>query len=261
MNSMALVSAPMITRRFGLAIEANPLGGRKVCSFNCTYCDLGPSEIRMNQLKKEVVFPEVAVIDEAVRIALRSANQNGQKVDSILLSGNGEPTLHPEFDKLVEKLLVARHELSPESRLLVLSNGAHLDTHKIIAAMNNCDERILKVDAGNDTILKQVNDPLIRATVERMTAGARKLNDFVAQSLFYGGPLSNATKDQIDEWLELIGILRPKLVQIYTLNRPPRLSECTTLNEDELYTIESRLKRKLNMPSRVFAPSTSENLT
>ena len=247
-----LAGKPYDDLRFGKSVIINPLGEEKLCSYDCIYCDLGPSEVRMNQIKKEVQFPKVEEIQAALRESLREANQENIKVDSLLLSGNGEPTLYPELPELIEQLLVVRQELAADAKLILLSNGAHIDTNKIVHALDQLDERVIKLDCGNERSFKKTNSPLIRATLSRITSGSRKLKDCIVQSLFYGGPKSNNSKDNIDEWMELVGILKPKKIQIYTIDRPPVDPSCTPLSEDDLYVIESLIKRKLNIASEVF---------
>lgn len=238
--------------RFGTSVEINPLGPTKLCSYDCIYCNLGPSEIRMNQIKKEVAFPKLDDIEAAIRESLRAANQQNANIQSLLISGNGEPTLYPELPELIDRLLVIRQELSPESRLIILSNGAHIDTNKIVYALDQLDERVIKLDCGNEKMFKTTNSPLIRATLSRITSGSRKLSDCIVQSLFYGGPRRNNSKESIDEWLEVVGILQPKKIQIYTIDQAPLDPSCEPLTEDDLYVIESLLKRKLSIPSEVF---------
>ncbi|MCB0406627.1 MAG: radical SAM protein [Bdellovibrionales bacterium] len=247
-----LCSPVKASRRFGTVVEVNPLGSGKLCSFDCIYCDLGPSEIRMNQIRKETDFPKVEDIDTAVRETLRSANTANENIDTIVISGNGEPTLYPDLPDLIDRLLAIRQEIVPQAKIVILTNGVHFDTNKLIAALNLLDERIIKLDCGNENAFKTTNRPLVRANISRVTSGGRKLKDCIAQSLFYGGPQGNDTKELIDEWLEVLGILQPKCVQIYTINRSPLVEDCRPLTEDELYTIQSLLKRKLSIESKVF---------
>lgn len=247
-----LAGKPYNDLRFGQSVIINPLGSEKLCSYDCVYCDLGPSEVRMNQIKKEIEFPKVKDIELALRETLREANQQNIEIKSLLLSGNGEPTLYPEIPELIDRLLIVRQELCPSAKLILLSNGAHLDTNKMVHALDQLDERIIKLDCGNERSFKKTNSPLIRATLSRITSGSRKLKDCIVQSMFYGGPKTNNTKDNIDEWMELVGILKPKKIQIYTIDRPPVDPTCTPLPEDDLYIIESRIKRKLDIPSEVF---------
>lgn len=249
---MALVYGPMQSRRFGYAIGINPLGEKKICSYDCPYCELGPSDIRMNQIKREILFPELSSIEEQLRVSLRSANENEGEIESLIVSGNGEPTLYPLFSELVEMLNHVKSELAPQAPTYVLSNGAHIDSIKLVQAMDQLDERVIKVDAGNENLFKDVNAPLIRANISKITSGARKLKDCIVQSMFIAGNIDNTRDSDIEEWMEIIGLIQPKKVQIYTLDRVPWASHLKVVEEDRLHIIASKLKRRLQIESEVF---------
>ena len=237
---------------FGMSINLNLLGSEKLCSFDCPYCNLGRTKVRMTQIKKEVVFPTAESIDESLREQLRARIEQSSKIDSILISGNGEPTLHPEFDIIVDLLINARNEMANDAKLLLLTNGAQFTTNKIVAATNKLDEVLVKLDAGNEKVFKSANAPLIRADLSRISSGCRKLDQVTIQTLFFGGENSNAGNDDVDEWIELVGVIKPAKVIIHTIFDPPADSKCQALTEDDLYIIQSKLKRKLNLESQVY---------
>jgi len=250
---MELASPPKQDLRFGQVIEINPLGIEKICSYDCVYCNLGPSEVRMNQVKKDIEFPAVDAIEMAARERILEAVSSSTKIDHLVVSGNGEPSLHPDLDVLSKQLIAMRDEALPEARLLILTNGAHIDTRRTTEALDMFDERIIKLDAGSENGFKRVNSPLIRGNISKVTSGARKLKDCVVQSLFFSGKNSNLNNDELDEWMEVVGIIKPKLIQIYTIeagSRPEMGIE--RASEDELYTIASKFKRKSNIELKVF---------
>ncbi len=249
---MGLVYGPISSRRLGLSLGVNLLGDKKICSYDCSYCELGPTENRMNELKQSEFFPTVAQIGESLRVKLREVTQESIALNNITISGNGEPTLHPEFDQCVDAILAARSDLVPEVPVVILTNGAHCDSRRVVQSLNLLNERIVKVDAGGDLVLKQFNRPLIRANVSKLTAGIRKLDNVIVQSLFVKGAYDNTKNEVLEEWMETIGIIKPKLVQIYTIARIPAESGIIKADEDTLYTIESRLKRKLQIDCAVY---------
>jgi wyosine [tRNA(Phe)-imidazoG37] synthetase (radical SAM superfamily) len=243
---------PVTSRRLGTSLGINLLGPQKFCSFDCPYCDLGPSINRMNQIKDSLDIPTVAAVEEALRVKLRVHFQQQIKIDTITLSGNGEPTLHPEFLECVEAILKVRTEMTPQTPVVALTNGAHLDAKRVVQGLNLLDERMVKLDAGSDRLLKIINRPLVRANLSKLSTGIRKLKDVIVQSAFVQGTIENTKPEDIEEWLEILGILKPKSVHIYTLNRPSTESGVHKVDEDTLYTIQSRLKRKLQIDSQVF---------
>src|SRR5262245_11650061 len=96
---------PVQTRRFGLSLGIQLLpNNNKTCSFNCAYCDLGPTNIKMNQIKKDLQFASPEEVEKSVRTKLRELNSSGIRVEHLTISGNGEPTLYPHLPEFIDKL-------------------------------------------------------------------------------------------------------------------------------------------------------------
>ncbi|MBX7232704.1 MAG: radical SAM protein [Bdellovibrionales bacterium] len=249
---MGVTYGPVLSRRLGNSLGINLLGNNKICSFDCPYCELGPSQIRMKQLKQMEFFPTVSEVEQSLRKRMMECLNHQMAVDVITISGNGEPTLHPLFLDCVKTILEVRNQLMPDKKVVILSNGVHLNHREIYQAMNLLDERMIKVDAGNEKVLKAVNQPLVRANLTKLTAGCRKLKDVIIQSLFVHGAVDNTQLSDVEEWLEIIGIINPKEVHLVTLDRIPSQPYLKKVDEDTLYTISSRLKRKLQIQGTVF---------
>ena len=246
---MDIVYGPVKSLRYGTTLGINLLGSTKVCSYNCVYCHLGPTQLTMNKMRKEYEFPSL----DQIRTAFREYIQKSVTSDAIVVSGNGEPTLHSEFEEVMKLLVELRQEHLPGVKIVVLSNGAHLDSKKILSGLNMADERVIKVDAGNDIILQKVNAPLIRINMAKFLSGFRKLKDCTVQSLFFTGEIDNTGNDMIDEWIEVLGMIKPKAVQICTLSRPSGVhTGLKAAEEDTLYGIAFKLKKRTTLEAAVF---------
>lgn len=243
---------PLESRRLGSSLGVNLLGPVKICSFDCPYCELGFTQIRMNQLKSDLVFPSVTHVDEGLRIKMRALIAEAKTVNAITISGNGEPTLHPEFLECVQAIVSARDELMPDTKIVALTNGAHCDNKRVVHGLNQVDERMVKIDAGGEHTFKRVNKPLVRANISKITSGARKLKDVIVQSLFVQGAVDNTSIEDVEDWLEIVGIIQPRAVHLTTIDRIPAAPGLIKADEDTLYTIASRLKRKLQVECLVF---------
>ncbi len=248
-----IVYGPNASRRLGNSLGVNLLGdGQKVCSFDCPYCDLGRTEMRLNRIKSDAPFPSLEAIDGALREGFRAAHQSVPKVDHIAVSGNGEPTLHPLFGDAVDLIVRARDAHLPGTPIVVFTNGASLDSRRVADALNKVDERFLKFDAGNDRVFKAINAPLARSSVSKILAGVRPLKDVVVQSFFVRGAVDNTQAPDIDDWMEVIGLIKPKAVHIHGMSRVPASNGLERCDEDTLYTIASRLERRTQIKSLVF---------
>jgi wyosine [tRNA(Phe)-imidazoG37] synthetase (radical SAM superfamily) len=248
-----VIYGPFENPNYGSTIGINLLGTKqKVCSFDCVYCDLGRTEVRMNRLKTDIEFPSVEQVKDAVTAALQKIHTSGPRVDSIIISGNGEPTLHPDFPAVIEAIVEARNAWLPGRPISLFTNGAALDTRKITDAVNLLDERVVKIDAGGEKLFKTVNAPLTRANLARVLSGIHKLKDVVVQSLFFEGTITNTSTADVDEWLELIAVIKPKAIQIQGLSRSAATEGLKRCEEDTLYAIASRLERKTSLKAIVI---------
>lgn len=250
---MPIVYGPMESRRLGTVLGINLLGeGQKVCSFDCPYCDLGPTTLRLNKLKTGAQFPSLADLESALKENLQTAHQSSQKINALVLSGNGEPTLHPLFPEAVDLILKARSLYMPGTPVSVLTNGANLETRKIVEALNKLDSRMVKVDAGNERVFKFMNSPLVRSSITKVISGIHNLNDVTIQSFFIQGIVDNTQAADIEDWIEVIGLIKPKAVHIHGMSRVPAARGLIAPDEDTLYSIASKLERRTQIRSLVF---------
>lgn len=251
-SASGIIYGPFINGPFGVNLGINILGKKeKVCSFNCPYCDLGPTTLRLNRMKSDAGLPPKEEIETEVLEALKKIHSSGPSFDGICISGNGEPTLHHEFPEIAQAIVKARDLWFPEKPIIVTSNGASLDNRKVAEAANLLDERVIKVDCGSEKLFKQINAPLSRANLARILSGIRNLKDVTIQSLFFAGPITNTNPSDIDEWIEVIAIIKPKAVHIQGMTRAPAAKGPVACDEDTLYAIASKLERRTQIKAKV----------
>lgn len=239
---------------WGNTLEVNPLGPIKICSFNCLYCNLGPTEVRLTDLKKKTVdLPPAHLIAEGVRDLFRSQAEQGPGIDAICISGNGEPTLHPDLPALIAALLSFRDELDLKSKFVIYTNGVHLDQKRLVVAVNELDERIVKVDAGSEKLIKQLNSPLVRADVNRLITHSRKLKTPIVHATFVTGVVDNTHPEDLHDWMETIGVIGPRLVQISTPRPPFASGGIQPCREEVLDEIAAKLKRRIGIDVQVIS--------
>ncbi len=255
---MKIVSEIMNHATFGRTIEVNILGAQKVCNFDCVYCSLGPSQFRLSRLKQDVVFPTLEEISAAVGPALSLAAREDLPIDTILVSGNGEPTLHPLFLQVAKMLVERRTELSigtapgrTGTRIVVLTNGDRLDDRDIVDALNLLDETIVKVDAGTEKVFKKINRPISRSTLEKALQASRTLRHMSVQTTITGGDVSLLQTSHLEEWMEVIAMLTPKHVYLKLAQAPCADPNLKLATEDDLHRISHWLERKLKIKAQV----------
>ena len=120
----SLAYGPIESRRLEWSLGINLLGDtEKICNFNCPYCDLGFTNIKISQIKKTGAFPSLASIGESFRDKILALTKSSRKIDHVTLSGNGEPTLHPEFPEAVTLIKAIRDQMLPGVPIAILTNG------------------------------------------------------------------------------------------------------------------------------------------
>lgn len=248
-----IVYGPVQSRRLGVSLGINLLGsGPKACSFNCPYCDLGLTDVRMRDLKQQSLFPTVEEVRQALTLSLTKMKDSGTLPQAISIVGNGEPTVHPEFDEICKAIVETRDALGPKIPIACFTNGAHMDQKKVFLGLSRIDERMIKLDAGSDNLLKMMNAPLVRSNVSKIVSGARRFKDKVIQSMFVQGAIDNTQPKDIDDWMECVGLIAPKFVHITTISRVPASSGLIPVAEDRLDVIGAQLERRTRIKSFVF---------
>ncbi len=236
-----LVFGPVTSRRFGRSLGINPLPRRrKICSFDCPYCECGRTEMSMPEMLAEPFPPveQVARELEDALVALKDAPP-----ETLTLTGNGEPTMHPDFEWIVETVLALKERHAPFARTAALTNGTFIDRETVSAALNRLDTVMLKLDAGREATMESVNAPLVAWTPDRVERAATRLRRVTVQALFLDGAVSNTSEEELAAWIACLERMRPEAVVIYTLDRVPSAPGLRRVSEERMAGIGERLTR------------------
>jgi wyosine [tRNA(Phe)-imidazoG37] synthetase (radical SAM superfamily) len=164
-------------------------------------------------------------------------------MDRITLAGSGEPTLHPRFGEIVERLRVVRDEQSRAACLAVLSNSGTLDRPSVLEALAHVDEVYLKLDAADEGLLRRLNG--VRAELPRLLEGMRKVPHVTIQSLFTrdaAGRMDNTTPAALEQWIDALLAIGPEAVHVYSLDRVPAWAALEKVPREELNAIADRAR-------------------
>ncbi len=244
-----IVYGPVLSRRLGISLGINLLPvSKKICTFDCLYCECGWTEVNINGSIKNYDYPELKDIKDALVSAL---SNNYHSIDHITFAGNGEPTLHPDFSLIVDEVITIRNKFLPESKIAILSNSTTLKNVNILEALKKLDLRIMKLDAGNQETFKIYNRSVIEIKISDIIEGLMNLKEIVIQSLFTKGKCGNYNNKNISDWINLLLKIKPKSVQIYSLDRSYPSDDILPLNTKELTEIQSELE-KYNIKVEVF---------
>jgi len=218
-----IIFGPVKSRRLGVSLGINLLPAtRKVCNFNCIYCECGwTNTIKIIGEK----LPTRKEVYEALEKKLLSMKKMNQVPDVITYAGNGEPTLHPEFPGIIDDSLELRDKYFPGARIAVLSNSTAITKPKIREALLKVDSNILKLDSAFNLTVRIHNQPRVNVQVGKLIRDLKKFRgQLIIQTLFIRGSykgknIDNTTPEEINEWLKALNKIRPAEVMIYTISR------------------------------------------
>jgi len=239
-----ILYGPVNSRRLGrsLGLNLSPKS-YKWCSFNCVYCQYGWTSIcSMDAGSNRGELPAVAEFEEALGTALKE--HLAGEIDNITFSGNGEPTLHPQFPELVDITLELRNRYYPEARVGVLSNSSTVVIDSVRQALARLDFRIMKLDAGNPQTFQMVNRPCPEVNYQAIVDGLKSLEKVTIQTMFIDGSVQNIGRREVDAWLERLKEIAPVYAQIYSLHRPPASSSLKEVPPETLHEIARRAERE-----------------
>jgi wyosine [tRNA(Phe)-imidazoG37] synthetase (radical SAM superfamily) len=232
---------PVSSRRLGRSLGVNLLPPHlKLCSFDCVYCQYGPTQrFEAGGLEREL--PTVVQVAAAVEAALHHL---GGPPQWLTFSGNGEPTLHPQFPAMVDAVVALRDRLCPSARTAVLSCSACAGRPEVAAALERLDARIMKLDVGSQAMLEAYSRPGAGVTLASILDGLSRVSDLTLQTLVAGGEEGNFTAAALKDWLERVVELRPSRVQLYTLARPTASEQLAPVGRRELDALARVLVRE-----------------
>jgi wyosine [tRNA(Phe)-imidazoG37] synthetase (radical SAM superfamily) len=120
----------------------------------------------------------------------------------------------------------------------------------MIEALNLFDERIVRLDVGSERVFKQITQPIARVSLDRVVSGARSLRDTWLTAIFFEGAIANLPTTELEEWFELIGMIRPKGIVL----RAPRSTSghIHPVSEDQLDSLAARIERRIQIRPKVF---------
>jgi len=245
-----IIYGPVRSRRLGwdLGLNASPID-YKLCSFNCVYCQYGWTDVcTMDIANRLGNFP----VPDDFRQALESTLRENREIDNITFSGNGEPTLHPQFEELVDIAKQLKEEYFPEAKLGILSNSSTINIEKVHRALTKLDFRIMKLDVGNLETLRKINQPCRAVDYKAILSGLKSLEKVTLQTMFIDGIIQNIGDQEVNDWIERVGEIKPVRVQIYSLHRPPAESSLREVPAEKLEAIAARTEKATGVPVEVI---------
>lgn len=248
----SIVFGPVRSRRLGVSLGINLLPtDSKVCSFDCIYCECGWTKSMASGS-----LPSREDIRRALDKKLAEMQFSGDQLDVITFAGNGEPTLHPDFEGIIDDTIKIRNHYFPKARIAVLSNSTMIHRTEVVEALKRIDQNILKLDSAFDSTIQLLNQPMMKFDVKTLVEGLKNFNgNLIIQTLFVRGKIkgqvvNNTTTQEIDAWIKLVAEIKPKEVMIYSIARDTPVNDLEKISLEELQSIAKKIEL-LGIPVQV----------
>lgn len=240
----SIVYGPIRSRRLGVSLGVNLMPtDAKLCSFDCVYCECG-----WNQPVLHPQLPTRQQVRDSLNTKLSTLNTN---LDVITFSGNGEPTMHPDFLGIIQDTCALRDQYCPNAKVSVLSNSTQLGRVEVVQALKLCDNRILKLDSAIDATMRLIDKPVNpHLTVAQVMEWLLQFDgDFTLQTCFlrgdyHGQVIDNTTSEELAAWYQAVEILHPKQVMIYVIDRATPLQTLEKIPAEQMQAIAKPLLDK-----------------
>lgn len=213
-----IVFGPIQSRRLGASLGVNLLPAHgKICNFDCVYCECGWNKDGRDDKK----LPGYEEVSNALESRLRQLSENGTIVDTITFSGNGEPTMNPDFPQIIDKTLQLRDKFYPHAKVSVLSNATLIAREAVFQALCKVDNPIMKIDASSDQLIRKINKPAGSYNLDDIVEGLKRFDgNFILQTMFLRSEDFDTVADgALERWMDLVRELRPREVMVYTIDR------------------------------------------
>lgn len=242
---MKTVYGPVSSWRLGKSLGIDLIcSSKKICSFDCIYCQLGKTFnktiqrdnfISISQLKKDV--------SESLRIL---------EPDVITLSGTGEPTLAKNMDLAIDTIRGIT-----DIPIAIITNSTLLNDDDVRKSLFNLDIVVAKLDASNDKIFQEINQPVKGIFLKEIIDGIKKFNKEYSGRLDIQTMFIEQNMKYSNEIADILCEIQPNKVQI---NTPLRPCNVAPLTKDQIDEIEKIFKNKNLKTTSVYTskkPKTS----
>lgn len=210
--SNSIIFGPIPSRRFGISLGIDLSPSSKQCNFDCLYCELEPAKT----VSKMTTYPSV----QEVITEVSKSFEKHPDIDVITLTANGEPTLYPKLDELIDEI----NKIKGKAKTLILSNGSTIYDENVFNTLLKLDTVKLSLDCVSQNCFKKLDriheNIDIEKIVESMIKFSQKTkNQFVLEILFVKD--LNDKDEEIELLYDAVRRINPSRVDIGTIDRPP----------------------------------------
>lgn len=252
------VFGPIFSRRLGSSLGINLLPEKgKICNFDCIYCECGWNR----DGRGDTVLPTAEKVRGDLERMLKKLAAEGTPVDSITFSGDGEPTLNPEFPRIIDDTLRLRDEYYPRAKVSVLSNATRVHLPAVFNALRKVDNPIMKIDAPTNELVAKINMPAPGYDLQRVIEALKQFEgNFVLQTCMLrtesgerraesgewrvesgerGAELvfDSSSPEVVGPMMDIVRLLKPREWMVYTIDRATPMQGLVKFTPQEMKSL------------------------
>jgi len=244
---MKYIFGPVASRRFGMSLGVDLSPDKKRCNFDCIYCELEPAK-PVNEYDNP---PTPDMILKEIKQAVKKYD-----FEILTITSNGEPTLYPYLDELVDKI--------EDQKLLILSNSSTIDREDIQNTLAKFDIVKLSLDAVTPAIFKKIDRPHKDVSIEKIIEGMKEFinkydGELIIEILVVKG--INDKEEEFEKLNEVLNEIKPQRVDISTIDRPPAY-RVEGVSTERLFELSTKIhNQNIFIPTREKLNFRIENLS
>ena len=235
------IFGPIHSRRLGVSLGINLLpNDGKLCSFDCVYCEAGYNA----QGAGSDGISSRESVKKALKKKLEAMKAEGAPLDVITFSGNGEPTIHPQFAAIVDDVIRLRDTFYPQAKVTVLSNATMAGRQQVAQALRKVDNNILKLDSAMPATMRAINQPVSPNVLPegiitdlKAFAGQCVVQTMMLRGEHNGIAIDNTTPQEISALIRAYKEINPRCVMLYSIDRATPEENLQKVGKEELERI------------------------
>ena len=234
---MSIIFGPVNSRRFGKSLGVDLSAEYKQCNFDCLYCELKAAKVVNKQ-------DSVVSVDKVIK-EIKKALSKEPNIDYLTITANGEPTLYPHLNELIDKI----NEFKGNIKTLILSNASTIAQKDIQNTLTKFDSVKLSLDCATKRCFKRLDRPSSEIDLGKIKQGMLEFKkifkgDLLIEILFVEGVNDNL--DEVKELNNFLLKLKPSRIDIGTVDRPPAYN-IKPISYDKLYELSLAFDKSLNI--------------
>lgn len=246
----SIIFGPVRSRRLGLSLGINLLpANKKICTFDCVYCECGWTDKTSAD-----GLPKATEVIADLEKKLQEMQTAGELPDAITYAGNGEPTMHPEFDFIMQESVRLRNQYAPAAKITVLTNSTQLHKQKVADAVALADKGLLKLDSTDPKQFELINRAAKGIELSdvmhfiELFKGEKIIQTMMLRGESEGEKIDNTTEESLLKLAAFVSKINAIEWMLYPIDRPTPEKQLEKMSREEMDRIGEFVRKHTSVP-------------